>query len=247
MINKLALLILFLFILGGLGLLYANRNVEKKVSRGRWIKYWVYIGIVYSILIAGILGRPAYFSLIVILVTAGLFEILKNLWSSGKLAEGAAKPVLLITGYSVVSVFACLNCFRILPETFIFIYVLVAGFEGFSQVSGQMFGKTKLSPRISPNKTIEGFIGGLIVCICLALLLGDNSKSGWAGLYFLVGLYIGVTALIGDLLASGIKRWMKIKDFSRLLPGHGGILDRFDGFIFVLACMLPLPYVLMKG
>lgn len=102
--------------------------------------------------------------------------------------------------------------------------------------SGKFFGKHKLSPRVSPKKTIEGSIGGL---------LGATIFSGIFGIivqryvnimpvynYFLMGALCGLFGQLGDLVASSIKRHVQIKDYSNLIPGHGGILDRFDSIIF---------------
>lgn len=245
MIKTIILTIVILFTIGGLGIRLANRNVERVIARERWIKYVVYILIVFAVLSAGFLGKPFYFILILVLLLIGMIEILLNLRLSGKFSGGVRKPILLVIGYFLISIFACLSCLEMTPTNFIVVYFLVAGFDGFSQVIGQMLGKTKLSSKISPNKTIEGFAGGTLVCIGLALFFKNESGIGLTG-SALLGVYVSGTALIGDLAASRIKRWLGIKDFSRLLPGHGGVLDRFDGFIFVLACLFPLLRILMN-
>jgi len=111
-----------------------------------------------------------------------------------------------------------------------FVFIVTAAFDGFSQVTGQNLGKLKLAPRISPAKTVEGSIGGLlgatVVGIWLRGLVGFTIGSVISTCVVLCG-----AALAGDLLASKMKRIGGIKDFSSLIPGHGGILDRFDSFI----------------
>lgn len=102
------------------------------------------------------------------------------------------------------------------------LFLCVISFDAFSQFFGQLFGKHQLSKKISPNKTIEGSIGGVFICMFTSYVVSGNP---------LTGIFIAITALSGDLLASLIKRKAGIKDFSNLLPGQGGMLDRFDSFI----------------
>ena len=117
----------------------------------------------------------------------------------------------------------------------------------FALFSGMFFGRHKLSPEISPKKTIEGSIGGMIFCVlfCMAvpalvgwLLSYDPASAAQLELlppvwsFALLGLVAGAFSQIGDLTASLIKRHCGIKDFGNLLPGHGGIMDRMDGVLF---------------
>jgi phosphatidate cytidylyltransferase len=103
---------------------------------------------------------------------------------------------------------------------------------------GISIGKHKLSPTISPKKTIEGAVGGIIGCSLLTTLLGIfisnyNSSIGISN-FIIIGLLCGIFSQLGDLAASYIKRYAKIKDFGKLIPGHGGILDRFDSILFTM-------------
>lgn len=100
-----------------------------------------------------------------------------------------------------------------------------------SYAVGSLFGRTKLAQDISPNKTIEGAIAGVLA----SLILFGAVYVTWLPFAerLLLGLIIGVFSQIGDLSASMIKREVGIKDFGRFIPGHGGVLDRFDGLFFV--------------
>jgi len=107
----------------------------------------------------------------------------------------------------------------------------------FAYVIGRAFGKTKLAPVISPKKTVEGSLGGTIATVlilslvALALDCGNviQVKYGFLILYLFI---TSAFAQFGDLAFSSIKRIVKIKDYGKLLPGHGGIMDRFDSWVF---------------
>jgi phosphatidate cytidylyltransferase len=97
---------------------------------------------------------------------------------------------------------------------------------------GKTFGKNKIIPKISPNKTWEGFIGGLITTSILATLLGSFLTPLTIIEAFIAGLIISISGFIGDVTMSAIKRDIGVKDSGTLIPGHGGILDRIDSLIY---------------
>lgn len=102
---------------------------------------------------------------------------------------------------------------------------------------GSRFGKRKLAPRISPNKSWEGFWGGIAGCMVVWALLAFLHVRGMGLLFALpVGLLVGAMAVFGDLFESRIKRGFGVKDSGNLLPGHGGMLDRSDALLF--GCMI---------
>ena len=112
--------------------------------------------------------------------------------------------------------------------------------DTFAYFAGMACGKHKLCPLLSPKKTVEGSVGGVIGTMAASTLFGIalpqmsgyyNERVIWACL--LIGLAVGVLSQLGDLLASGIKRDRGIKDYGTLIPGHGGIMDRFDSVLFV--------------
>ena len=101
---------------------------------------------------------------------------------------------------------------------------------------GRRVGGRRLAPVISPNKTLSGAAGGMIgAAIASIFLLGLIEVS--AGIAIIVGVVIAVLAQMGDLLESALKRHVGVKDSGRLIPGHGGILDRFDGYLLTLPAM----------
>lgn len=96
---------------------------------------------------------------------------------------------------------------------------------------GRKWGKHKLAPKLSPGKSWEGFYAGLASSLAMSLLMGLAIHARWQHLVIL-GLGIAVAGVVGDLAESALKRDIGIKDFGKILPGHGGILDRFDGLLF---------------
>jgi phosphatidate cytidylyltransferase len=127
------------------------------------------------------------------------------------------------------------------------VYMIIALCSAWLADSGAYFvgvscGKHKLCPEISPKKTVEGFIGGLIsngVILCLFCLVYSKffAPDGLTVNYlstFVMGIVTGAIGTVGDLSASLIKRQCNIKDFGKIMPGHGGILDRFDSVLFVV-------------
>lgn len=100
---------------------------------------------------------------------------------------------------------------------------------------GKALGKRKLWPEISPNKTVEGFFGGIAAAIAAAVIF--QAVTGIADSYIKIGLFtivLSVCGQLGDLVESALKRQYNVKDSGSILPGHGGILDRFDSLLFVL-------------
>ncbi len=106
--------------------------------------------------------------------------------------------------------------------------------------SGKAFGRHKLAPEISPGKTVEGSAGGWLSAVLMGLVLGWllGLEPGAAGA---LGALVGVMAQVGDLCGSALKRDLGIKDFGGLLPGHGGVLDRFDSLLMTA----PVVYYLL--
>ncbi|MCB0956622.1 MAG: phosphatidate cytidylyltransferase, partial [Ilumatobacter sp.] len=102
---------------------------------------------------------------------------------------------------------------------------------------GSAVGRTPLREWISPNKSVEGFLGGTILTIGAMFVVSLTEKSTtWTstGDLLLLGLVVAITAPIGDLTESMFKRNLDVKDFGSIVKGHGGVLDRFDGFLIAL-------------
>jgi phosphatidate cytidylyltransferase len=123
------------------------------------------------------------------------------------------------------------------------------GSDIFAYFTGVLIGKHKLCPKLSPKKTVEGFVGGIIgsillCCVFGTLALGDffgdtlliplPGGYGLSGHLILIGALGGAISVVGDLTASAIKRKLGVKDYGKLIPGHGGIMDRIDSVLFTV-------------
>ena len=118
----------------------------------------------------------------------------------------------------------------------VYLLIITILTDTFALFTGRLIGKHKMAPIISPNKTYEGFIGGMIAGVVTAVVfyhVAINPSLPLA-ILILITIALSVVGQLGDLVFSAIKRYYGEKDFSDLIPGHGGILDRFDSLIFVV-------------
>lgn len=134
---------------------------------------------------------------------------------------------------------------HIAGRTLGYVYVVSAATDVFAYLVGSRFGKHRLCPQISPKKSVEGAIGGLVLGGVLGTVAGylfkvipvSSSFStlkniGIVCIFFIISMILSCSVQIGDLVASKLKRSYEIKDYGNIFPGHGGIMDRFDSFIF---------------
>lgn len=113
------------------------------------------------------------------------------------------------------------------------ILIIIWSNDTFAYLIGKNFGKRKLFEKVSPKKTIEGFIGGMVFGTVAALIIAYTTSSLSIFHWIVLSIIISIFGTIGDLVASKFKREANIKDSSNLIPGHGGFLDRLDSLIFV--------------
>ena len=116
---------------------------------------------------------------------------------------------------------------------FLYVVLLISTMDIFGYIGGKLIGKIKIVPKISNGKTLEGTLIGLIFTVTIASMIRDLVNLD---IYFsmLVGFFIGVLSFLGDILESFVKRSVGVKDSGNLIPGHGGLMDRLDGYIVVL-------------
>ena len=119
------------------------------------------------------------------------------------------------------------------------------GSDVFAYFTGRFFGKHKLIPEVSPKKTVEGAIGGIVCAGGLAMLYGliVSSLTELTPNYLvlaLCGVILAAFSQIGDLIASLLKREHGIKDYGRIFPGHGGVMDRFDSILAIATVLMAI-------
>ncbi len=141
----------------------------------------------------------------------------------------------------IVFLFSFVISIRNMSNGFYYVWLIFIGAfatDTFAYFSGYLFGKHKLLPEISPKKTVEGSIGGVVGCAVIMGIYGAylnyNNPENVIPLYhfIILGIICGIISQIGDWSASAIKRYVKIKDYGNIMPGHGGVLDRFDSILF---------------
>lgn len=189
------------------------------------------------------LGNMITFALIAFIAAAIYLIYLMTLivWSHGKLPFGDTITVYFLALY-IIAALSSLMYVRDYGDVGKYLYLLI--FIGawvsdtFAYFTGVFFGKHKLIEDVSPKKTIEGSIGGIFFC-ALGFAVFGFIMERWFGfepnLLFLIiaGVILSIVSQIGDLIMSVIKRHYKIKDFGKIFPGHGGMLDRFDSILAV--------------
>lgn len=147
-----------------------------------------------------------------------------------------------IVGFIVASAFYVGVGFHYFIETrevgiayIVLALVIVWSTDSGAYFIGRKFGKHKLWPEISPKKTIEGFVGGIVIAVIATIIFQYITQLDVNyALLLLVAVFASVIGQLGDLVESAIKRHYGVKDSGKILPGHGGILDRFDSLLFVL-------------
>ncbi len=220
---------------------------ERTIVDVRWEFGLAYGLIFYGIITFMYLG---YLPFIALLLLLPLFFILllTELWRNKEnpLLNGAvymlgtvyiAVPFVLFTTFHIADT----NNFPLLAGMFLLIWMN----DTFAFLSGKFFGRTKLFERISPKKTWEGMIGGLVFTVLAGIAINYLFDEGNLTYWIVTALIIAPVAILGDLLESLFKRNMKVKDSGKILPGHGGILDRFDAALFAIPVFTAWTYFYM--
>lgn len=142
-----------------------------------------------------------------------------------------AFSTFLILGFSALMMIREFNVYYL-----IFLLLVTITSDTFAFFVGKLIGKHKMCPSISPNKTIEGFVGGLLfgTFITASIYYVTLEYTGNIFLLILFVMLLSIISTLGDLFFSYIKRHYEIKDFGNIMPGHGGVLDRVDSLLFVL-------------
>ena len=162
----------------------------------------------------------------------------------------ASVAITFFSLFYVTVMLSCIYRIRMLEDgayMIVLVFLSAWGNDTLAYCAGRLFGKHKMSPVLSPKKTVEGAVGGVVGAGLLGAIYGWIAGNFITAEYNLVPVFAlvcavgGLISIVGDLGASAIKRNYEIKDYSNLIPGHGGILDRFDSIIFTA----PIIYYLL--
>ena len=217
------------FVSGAIWLININRKLDPGSSKKQWIKFTLYIVLFNLIWFSMVCFDALFFPLL------GYLIIAIGSWEWWNAIKQNSQKIGLTIGFILVMVgfwkFLYLD-----KNDILFTFFVVVLFDGSSQIIGQLLGKRQLAPKISPRKTIEGLAGGALVTLLTSLLTKHTFSLGWMELILMTCILM-IAAFAGDLLASIIKRKANIKSYSKALPGHGGILDRYDSLILAGSVM----------
>jgi len=227
MIRTLYIILVIYFLLGFTGLFFINRKKETTEARKSWIKTFVYFIIINIVCLSIIINPVAFRYLAVLIIIRGFYELFKLFRESGYNQKYLfLSSILVFTAFS--SAFFYFSGMK--KELILFSFAILSIFDSFSQISGQLYGRRKIFPKISPNKTVEGFIGGTLIAILsgffIKVLIDVPPLKA-----VILAAGVAIFAFIGDFSASFYKRKYNVKDFSNLIPETGGFLDRFDSLI----------------
>ena len=157
------------------------------------------------------------------------FNTIFLLYKKAKLINFILSNLIILSFFSLIGILNSNNgLYKIL-----YAVILVSTMDIFAYLGGKLFGKRKIIPAISKGKTIEGTFIGLTSTIFISYFIKDlmNFNVTYSLIY---GFFIGVLAFSGDLLESAFKRKIGVKDSGKVIPGHGGLMDRFDGYFLVI-------------
>lgn len=204
-------------------------------SRVNIIYYTLIFGLVIASYFKLIHPNIILFLLIICLLNASY--LILNLYSKSYLQLRGAQRLSLQCLYIVLSFFFLAylpfknNYYQ--PNLVIFIILLIWTNDSFAYLVGKNFGKHKLFERISPKKTIEGFVGGFIFSVLASLIIARFSTNFTLLNWITISIIVSVFGTLGDLIESKFKRQANVKDSGTIMPGHGGLLDRLDSLFFL--------------
>lgn len=210
--------------------LYEYFKVFKK-EESRLLEYPCYALSIFMntlLLIPNLNHSYIYLNTIYLLILVGAFYLIIN--------KSSLQDIMIsLLGFVYIPFFLShINLISLSGSQYIWLVFIFAWVtDTFAYFSGTFYGKTKLIPDISPKKTLEGAIGGVVgttvFTFVFAIFIGDYNP-----LYFIpLAIFASIVSQLGDLFASAIKRKYGIKDYGNIIPGHGGFLDRFDSILFI--------------
>ena len=228
-------LVMTLFAILGLNEFYTLFNKNKVIQLNKSISLTTSISIyIIALLVISKQIQPAFINLIIPIIF---------IYFSTELYRKKVNPILNLSVFILSLFYIAVPFLFVTHLQFIEVenshlaigmFLLIWTNDTFAYLSGRFFGKTKLFERISPKKTWEGTVGGILFTLLVGYLIYLSNNIYPISFWLLSALIIAPCSIFGDLLESLFKRSLNIKDSGNILPGHGGILDRFDAAIFAI-------------
>ena len=258
---------LFLFMLSIFFLIIIETNlyINEKNKKFRILLYFILIAVYYFLIIFNFKNLIFYTLPVIIItfITSLYLNILELKADKYKNIKAPQYPLIQKKGYYIATLRESSTLFFLLGiATVFFLYeslsdlkwiliplMTVFSVDTFSYIFGSIFGKRKIKfiSKISPNKTIVGYVAGIsfgfAAFIIFNLILGGIVESMF--LLVIISILFPILAITGDLYASAIKRNFGLKNYGNIFPGHGGLLDRLDSVILVLVCMAIVKVVIV--
>ena len=238
LVGRTAMVVLFAFVsylaLKEYFTIAATRRADRSVL------FWAYLAVPVQYVFVGI----AWYGMFIIFVPVYMFLILPAIMVLNGETRGFVKAAGTLHWGLMTTVFAVSHAAFLLavpppssaPGTgaglLVTLLILTEINDVAQYVWGKLFGRHKIIPKVSPNKTWEGFLGGLATTLAMSVLLCLTLTPVSIPIALLIGLLIGAAGFIGDLTISAVKRDLGLKDTGTTIPGHGGILDRIDSLTF---------------
>jgi len=230
--------ILFLLIIGGASIEFSRLFIQSKVRPLKWMPFLISIFLftTFFLIAKGIIGleyAAAFPLLILIIIATEMYRkketVVENIAVALLSIFYVALPLSLVN-YLVFPKFQPTDIYN--PALLVALFVIIWVYDSGAYLVGVSIGKHRLFERISPKKSWEGAIGGTLTAIVASFFISkyipEISLSHW----IIISILVVVSSTFGDLTESMFKRYFGIKDSGNILPGHGGILDRFDSLLF---------------
>lgn len=237
-----------MLVLSIIGLLEFAKMAKKYLGSSKDIVILILAGILCFVLIAAVKTDWISSEYLVLIIAVFLIPFIYTLFSN--LKNPLQQMSLISLGVLYISIpfalftsFFTLNPAQIVStELLIAFFIMVWCNDVFAYIVGSLIGKHKLYEKVSPKKTWEGTLGGVIFTMLAAFIIAKFFNLYDLNTWLALGFIISIFANLGDLIESMIKRQVGVKDSGSIMPGHGGVLDRFDGVIFAI----PAVYVYLS-
>lgn len=200
----------------------------------------IFLYITSPIIIYLLMQYPSKYALLILLIITllGSLRLIYNLYSVNNTYPKQYISKLDVCIRYIILPFTFLTLLPFInnnynPMIIIYILILIWVNDSFAYLVGRSFGKNKLFERVSPKKTIEGFIGGVVFAIVASFIISNYSNVFTSVNWIIIALIVSIIGTLGDLIESKFKRQANVKDSGTIMPGHGGLLDRLDSLLFV--------------